>query len=160
MTGLPDGRRPPTTLPGAIELPDGCRIRGRGLRTPLAENVRPEFGLYLGGHRFRRRHHPDLPWDHDWITWPDFLVPRDPDRATRAIVDLHRRAHRRQRVEVACGGGVGRTGTVIACLAVLAGVPPAEAVDWTRAHYRSRAVETPWQRRWVSAFARRVAAEL
>jgi protein-tyrosine phosphatase len=87
------------------------------------------------------------------------LLPLDSDQATRAIVELHRRAHRRERVEVACGGGVGRTGTVIACLAVLAEVPAAEAVCWTRANYRRRAVETPWQRRWVRAFARRVGAE-
>jgi protein-tyrosine phosphatase len=142
-------------LPSAIELPDGCWVRGRGLRAPLVEDLTPQFGLYLGTDRLRRRHQPHLRWAQDWIAWPDFLVPLHPDEATRAIVDLHRRAQQRQRVEVACGGGVGRTGTVIACLAVLAGIPAAEAVGWTRAHYRPRAVETPWQRRWVHAFARR-----
>ena len=58
-----------------------------------------------------------------------------------------------ERVEITCGGGTGRTGTVIACMAVLAGVPVEAAVAWTRAHYRPRAVETPWQRRWVGWFA-------
>ena len=58
-----------------------------------------------------------------------------------------------ERVEVACGGGVGRTGTVIACLAVLAGHPAADAVGWTRRNYRPRAVETPGQRRWIAWFA-------
>jgi len=153
-----DDRRPPTALPAAIELPDGCWVRGRGLRTVLVEDVVPQFGLYLGSNRLRRRHQPQLPWAQEWIAWPDFLVPLHPDQATSAIVDLHRRAHGRERVEVACGAGVGRTGTVIACLAVLAGVPPADAVGWTRAHYRSRAVETPWQHRWVHAFARRAVA--
>ena len=52
-----------------------------------------------------------------------------------------------------CGGGNGRTGTVIACLAVLAGHPPADAVAWTRRSYRPRAVETRAQRRWVLWFA-------
>ena len=63
------------------------------------------------------------------------------------------RAASRERVEVACGGGVGRTGTVIACMAVLAGHPAADAVAWTRHNYRERAVETPGQRRWIAWFA-------
>ena len=29
-------------------------------------------------------------------------------------------------------------------------VPPGEAVAWVREHYRSTAVETPWQRWWVA----------
>jgi len=35
-------------------------------------------------------------------------------------------------------------------LAVLSGVPSADAVAWVRDHYHPRAVETPWQRRWVT----------
>ena len=57
-----------------------------------------------------------------------------------------------ERVEVACGGGRGRTGTALACLAVLDGVPPEEAVAYVRAHYDRHAVETPWQRRYVRRF--------
>jgi protein-tyrosine phosphatase len=58
-----------------------------------------------------------------------------------------------QRVEVACEGGRGRTGTALACLAVLDGVPAAEAVSYVREHYHPRAVETPWQRRYIFDFA-------
>ncbi|MDT7659039.1 MAG: hypothetical protein QOF38_3754, partial [Pseudonocardiales bacterium] len=65
----------------------------------------------------------------------------------------YRLAHAGRRVEVACVGGTGRTGTVIACLAVLAGHPAADALRWTRDHYRPRAVETPGQRRWIQWFA-------
>jgi protein-tyrosine phosphatase len=68
---------------------------------------------------------------------------------------LHDQAQAGRPVEVACGGGVGRTGTVIACLAVLAGLPSADAIAWTRANYHRRAVETPWQRRWVTRFPSR-----
>ena len=46
--------------------------------------------------------------------------------------------------------GHGRTGTSLACLAVLDGVPAAEAVAYVRARYDHRAVETPWQRRYVT----------
>ncbi|MCU1690599.1 MAG: uncharacterized protein JWN20_2527, partial [Jatrophihabitantaceae bacterium] len=57
------------------------------------------------------------------------------------------------RVEIACTGGFGRTGTALACVAILDGVPPSEAVSYVRAHYRPRAVETPGQRRFVRRFA-------
>jgi len=42
-----------------------------------------------------------------------------------------------------------RTGTALACLAVLDGVPPQDAVAYVRRHDSPRAVETPWQRRYV-----------
>lgn len=145
-------------LLGAIELPDGLWVRGRGLRNTAPDGAPPEFGLYLGTHRLRRRHQQQMPWPQEWINWPDFLVPRDRETAVKAIVELHRRAHQPQAVEVACGGGIGRTGTAIACLATLAGLPPSEAISWTRAHYHRRAVETPWQRRWVTTFAHQAGA--
>jgi hypothetical protein len=34
-------------------------------------------------------------------------------------------------------------------LAILSGVPRPEAVGWVRAHHHPKAVETPWQRRWI-----------
>jgi hypothetical protein len=143
-----------TGLAGATELPDGSWVRGRGLRAPAPGAPFPQFGLYLGTGRFRARHDPTLAWPHEWLDWPDFRLPRDPAAAVDRIRALHDQARSGRLVEVACGGGVGRTGTVIACLAVLAGVEPAEAVSWTRAHYHQRAVETPGQRRWVASFSR------
>ncbi|RFS87258.1 protein tyrosine phosphatase [Actinomadura spongiicola] len=139
-------------LTGALQLPDGTWVRGRGLRNPLPDGPPPDFGLYLGSGRLRRRHEPSLHWDSAWLDWPDFMLPRDRDAAVRHIRDLYDRARSGAAVEVACGGGVGRTGTVIACLAVLSGVAPTEAVAWTRTHHHRRAVETPWQRRWVTTF--------
>jgi protein-tyrosine phosphatase len=141
-----------TDLSGAIRLPDGCQVRGRGLRAPVPDGPVPDFGLYLGSDRLRRRHEGQISWPHAWIEWPDFLLPKDGRQAVRQIHALHERAREGRAVEVACGGGVGRTGTVIACLAVLAGLSPAEAVAWARANHHRHAVETPWQRRWVSRF--------
>ena len=63
-----------------------------------------------------------------------------------------------ERVEIACGGGTGRTGTALALLAVWGGVRPDDAVAWVRAHYRPRAAETPWQRRWVRRTGARTVA--
>lgn len=141
-----------TGLPGSIPLPDGTLVRGRGLRRPAPAGDVPDYGLYLGGARLRRRHDGGLTWPHEWIDWPDFLLPRDRDLAVGLIRALHGRAREGRRVEVACGGGVGRTGTVIACLAILSGLPAEKAVVWTRAEYHPRAIETPWQRRWVLGF--------
>ncbi|MGH3815245.1 MAG: protein-tyrosine phosphatase family protein [Pseudonocardiaceae bacterium] len=76
--------------------------------------------------------------------------------AAAMIIRAYRRARSGQRVEVACNGGMGRTGTVIACMAFLAGHPADDAVGWTRRHYRSHAVETPAQRRWIRWFATQV----
>ncbi len=54
--------------------------------------------------------------------------------------------------EVPCSGGRGRTGTALACIAALDGVPTEQAVAFVREHYDARAVETPWQRRYVARF--------
>ncbi|WP_036331970.1 protein-tyrosine phosphatase family protein [Microbispora sp. ATCC PTA-5024] len=141
------------SLTGAIEIPGGILVRGRGLRRPAPGGPPPEFGLYLGSDRLRRRHEEALPWPHQWLRWPDFLLPLDRQAAAAAVTGLREQALAGRRVEVACGGGVGRTGTVLACLATLGGLPPGEAVAWVRANYHRRAVETPWQRRWVAWFS-------
>ncbi|MEO3810172.1 protein tyrosine phosphatase [Sphaerisporangium sp. B11E5] len=142
-----------TPLTGGVRLPDGAWVRGRGLRRAAPVGPMPEFGLYLGSGRLRQRHDGVLSWPHEWLVWPDFLLPVDRDTAARAVVGLHLRALAGEAVEVACGGGVGRTGTVLACLAARAGLAPDEAVAWVRERHHRRAVETPWQRRWVAWFA-------
>ncbi|MGH3759272.1 protein-tyrosine phosphatase family protein [Actinophytocola sp.] len=139
-------------LPGAIRLPDGTWVRGRGLRDPAPSGPEPDFGLYCGTRRLWARHDASLGWPHRWVEWPDFRLPRRDDRAVGHIRALYERARAGERVEVACGGGVGRTGTVVACLAILAGVPRGEAVGWVRVNYHERAVETPWQAAWVGRF--------
>ena len=134
--------------PGVLTLPSGRRVRGRGLGAPLPPGPLPELGLYLLGRR------PELvPWEQRWVRWPDFRLPRDPALLRAELAAVWQRAAG-ERVEVACHGGTGRTGTALACLAVLDGVPPADAVAFVRAHYRPRAVETPAQRRFVARSTR------
>jgi protein-tyrosine phosphatase len=67
---------------------------------------------------------------------------------------MHRRARAGELVEIACYGGVGRTGTVLGCLTVLAGVPASEAVAWVRDRYHPSAVETAQQEQLITRFAR------
>lgn len=133
----------------SAHLPDGAVVRGRGLRKPFSGPA-PDRGLYLGGSKLRAAHTFD--WPHEWIDWPDFWLPRDREYAIGRIRTFHAYALAGETVEVACGGGNGRTGTVIACMAILAGVEPAEAVAWARGNYNKHAVETPWQRGWVKRF--------
>lgn len=134
------------TQVGVLELPSGRLVRGRGLRNPAPDGAVPEFGLYL-----QSRPPPQVSWDSRWVRWPDWWLPSDSGDAREALTELWRRAES-QRVEVACSGGRGRTGTALGCLAVLDGVRPAEAVGYVRRRYDQRAVETPWQRRYVRRF--------
>ena len=137
------------SAPGVLTLPSGRRVRGRGRGAPLPEGPGPDLGVYLLG----RRPEP-VPWEERWVRWPDFRLPADPADLRAALLQAWQRAPG-ERVELACGGGTGRTGTALACLAVLDGVPADEAVAFVRAHYRPRAVETPAQSRFVARFAPR-----
>lgn len=57
-------------------------------------------------------------------------------------------------VAVACMGGVGRTGTVVACALVAAGWSAADAIGEVRRLRHPTAVETPAQEAFVEAYAR------
>ncbi|MFJ5773270.1 protein phosphatase [Streptomyces sp. NPDC093094] len=134
---------------GVLRLPSGRLVRGRGLRRPLDPGAPPPaHGVYLLGRR-----PPEVPWESRWLRWPDFRLPADREAARAVLAEAWERAAV-ERVELACGGGRGRTGTALACLAVLDGVPPEDAVAYVRAHYDRRAVETPWQRRYAERFGR------
>lgn len=129
-----------------VVFPDGTAVRASALAARGAESC--DFGLYL-----------DARWAPTWpaavVEWEDRGLPRDPDAAAAAIRDAFARARAGEDVEVGCAGGLGRAGTVLACMAILAGVPPADAVIWVREHYDERAVETRAQEDWPLWFAER-----
>ena len=101
--------------PGLVTLPSGVRVRGRGLRAGLPAGMQPTLGVYLAG-----RPPPPTSWEQRWIRWPDFWIPTDAAAATRTLREALEAASE-GRVEIACGGGVGRTGTALAALCVLEG---------------------------------------
>ena len=137
MAQWPDG-------PGVVTFPDGRRLRGRRLRRPGAPDLSPEFAVYLVAKAPEATRGRTAGWSGATS------ARRAPtDDAVVALREAYERAAH-ERVEIACSGGVGRTGTALAAVAVLAGVAPAEAVAWVRQHYHPRAVETSWQRRWVA----------
>lgn len=161
MTPWPDAT-------GVITLPGGSTVRGRSLRH--AAGCPAEFTLMLAPA-------PVPPWTHRRLRWPDFWVPLDHRDALDALAEVLERSRRGERVEVGCAGGIGRTGTALAALAILDvpadsparfpaghggdGAPRVDgtverAVAWVRTVHHPRAVETPWQRWWL----RRVAADV
>lgn len=133
----------PEGTPGVLQLPSGRLVRGRALSTPAEPS--PDLGVYLTSRRV------EVGWLNLWVPWGDFGLPSDPDVLAGALAEALLRAGS-IRVEFACGGGLGRTGTALACLAVLDGVPARDAVAFVRDGYDPRAVETPWQRRFVRKF--------
>lgn len=135
---------------GLVEFPDGRRIRGAGLRRPRGDIAAPGFALYLLGKDPKIETRP-----YRWVQWPDFRRPDSTDDVISALREAHVRAEF-ERVEIACGGGVGRTDTAMALLAVMSGVAPDKAVAWVRENYHPRAVETRWQRQWVRKAAERL----
>ncbi len=127
-----------------VVLGDGTEVIAVsfGSADPYARDVPPDFGLYLD-----ERWKP--PWPHDHLDWPDFGVPDDQAMVVEVLESLLDRARAGQRVEIGCYGAHGRTGTALACLAVLCGHAGDDAVSWVRANYCERAVETDDQEAFV-----------
>jgi protein-tyrosine phosphatase len=132
-----------------VVFPDGTVVRASSIGNRVEHDPTRSFGLYL-----------DMRWLPTWpaevVEWQDYGLPADSERAADQITAAFARARRGDMVEVGCVGGLGRTGTVLACMAVLAGVPAASAVDWVRREYRPAGVETSAQEQWVRWFAGRM----
>lgn len=131
----------------AVELADGTSVTAASFigDDPYTRDPAPDFGLYLDARW-------DPPWPHEHVAWPDFGVPGAAELRA-ALLGLLDRARAGDRVEIGCLGGHGRTGTALACLAVLTGTPADQAVDWVRASHCPKAVETDAQRTFVESFA-------
>lgn len=138
----------------AVELDAGVTVFASAWYDRPAKHVTdwPDVGLYL---------------DHEWATelilcspgfgprfahgqpgglilypWPDYGTPRQPARFIRALRFVLTEAAAGKRVEIACRGGHGRTGTALAALLVLQGHTPHAAIDRIRRTYCVYAVES------------------
>lgn len=140
-----------------VELADGTVIQASGLSGFISTkgDEQPGWALYLD----EQWAHRTISWPHEILAWRDFSPPPDESELFRAIVRAWSHAKEGLLVEVACDGGTGRTGTVVACLAVLAGIDPAHAVSWTRTHYHRYACEVPEQEQIPEHFAEWLAQE-
>jgi hypothetical protein len=128
-----------------VVFPDGTSVEACGLHGRREDAPDRDFGLYM-----------DPRWAPTWpaelIDWEDLGLPADPDHAAGQIHAAFERARAGELVEVGCAGGLGRTGTVLGCMAILGGVASAEAVGWVRANYDERAIETEDQEAFVQRF--------
>lgn len=131
--------------PGVVQLPSGRRLRGHSLSRPLQGEV-ANLTLVLAARSPAPQHAETA-----FIRWPDFALPLDRAGALRLLHEAWERSDR-ERVAISCRGGRGRTGTALACVAVLDGLAPAAAISLVRRTYDRRAIETPWQKRYVATF--------
>ncbi|NBQ75621.1 MAG: phosphatase [Acetobacteraceae bacterium] len=92
-------------------------------------------------------------------TWrvdvPDFGLP-DEAALRAALTDMLAalRAAPDGAYHIGCKAGLGRTGTAMACLAIMAGAVEGDPVAWLRTAYNPEAIETPAQENFVRRFAR------
>ena len=109
---------------GVIAFPSGARIRGRPIRYYKTSRNSPDHILILSS--FYPRHPPRA--EVHWIKWPDFCLPVNKLKARHTLeLTLERATY--SRVDIACRGGVGRTGTALACIAILDGMDPVSALN-------------------------------
>jgi len=128
-----------------VVLPDGTHFTAASFDpvAPYARPRRPDYGLY-----FAADWQP--PWDHGHVDWPDFGVPVSTEDVVEGLRAVLGRARAGQNIELGCIAGHGRTGTALACLAVLSGYPASGAVTWVRSIYCDKAVEAPEQKAFVA----------
>ena len=86
---------------------------------------------------------------------PDYGVPDEAALRT-VLADMLEamRAAPDGAYHIGCKAGLGRTGTAMACLAILAGAAEGDPVAWLRAAYNAEAIETTGQEEFVRRFAR------
>lgn len=90
---------------------------------------------------------------------PDFGLPDEAGLRTVLTQMLEAmRAEPDGAYHIGCKAGLGRTGTAMACLAILAGAAEGDPVAWLRAAYNAEAIETTAQEEFVRRFARAASA--
>lgn len=128
-----------------VTMKDGTIIYASSAHRRKSSDPAPDFGMYLDGM-----------WDASCLAytvdWPDFGIPRKFSAAVAAIIDVYNKARNGLWVEVGCIGGHGRTGTALACMAVLGGMTSSEAISHIRDTYCDRAIESADQEWFVDWF--------
>lgn len=131
-----------------VNYPNGVKVYASSLHSREMNEPSPDFALYL-----------DYSWNptgfSSSINWPDWGIPSDPKLAVQILADAYKKARDGKWVEVGCIGGHGRTGTVLACMGVLAGMLPKEAINFIRTTYCDHAIESEdqeWFVYWMAAY--------
>lgn len=138
---------------GVVEFPSGRRIRGRSWRQPVSQNATVSVILTTAAPgEFSTHSVFEGDPDRIMIDWPDERLPKRTAHATEMLRQAWELA-KTERVEITCRGGVGRTGTALAMIAVFEGLAPTEAIDFIREHYNEESVKSHAQRGFLREFA-------
>lgn len=131
-----------------IHFPDETTVYGTSLSRANERETTPDFALYLDGG-----------WRAEgmaiMLPWRDYGLPSVSNgMAYYAIREAFSWAKAGAFVEVGCIGAHGRTGTVLACMALLAdpALTATEAVAFVRTAYCQHAIETREQEWFVACF--------
>ena len=138
-----------------LVFPGGVAVQafGRSGVVSIEGDVQPDWALYLDE---LWRDVEEVVWSHRFVEWPDFELPTDESDAFDAFEEAWRRAKHGEIVDIACDGGTGRTGTTLACLGIMAGIPLDEVVPWVRSNYHRWAVEVPEQEAMIERFGNHI----
>jgi protein-tyrosine phosphatase len=153
MTVLPGKHGPSVRYPGRVYRGNldqdlaALRVAGVVRLVLLVDN----HELRRWGHREIVRKAAAIGVEVDRHPIPDGGTPPD-EHAMDAILASISAARADGDVAVACMGGVGRSGTVVACALVAAGWQPDEAIDRVRRVRHPTAVETHEQEAFVRKF--------
>lgn len=91
--------------------------------------------------------------EYHWMPIPDGEAPSSFEVTSRLVATVLDRLAAGRTVIVHCHGGIGRSGTIVACALVAAGVEPARAVEVVR-EARAGAATAPGQEQFVHEFGR------
>lgn len=131
-----------------VTFPDGTMVWASSHFKRKENEALPDLGFYL-----------DSVWTPEclafFVPWQDYGLPKLAfSRVMEGIKLVHTMAQSGKIVEIGCIGGHGRTGTVLGCLAILTGVPVADAAKWVQDNYCEEAIEgarQEWFLEWFDA---------
>jgi hypothetical protein len=134
------------TTADVVLLPSGRPIRIRRHRHPPAL-CEPSLALHLNNHGA-----PQVAWEAYWIRWRWRRPPSD-QAFMQGMFEAAWSAAGHERVEIVSGGG-GRVGTAVACLGILDGLVPRDAVLYSRSTIPAARISRS-QIEFIEAFGRR-----